>query len=194
VAIIETAYAYVILRIEETKVSHRKSVVAAALLVAAAVVVTALLGACANEPFRLHILANSNSAEDQQVKLSVRDAVLEATKDGILNCKNESEAEEYIKNNLGIIMETANETLAENGFGYTATAETGNFHFPEKSYKGVTYPEGDYRALRIILGDGEGDNWWCVMFPPLCISEITDTQDYEYTSFLAELWEAIFGR
>lgn len=171
--------------------SHKRRVVAAALLVA---VVMALLGACAEQPLRLHILGNSNGAEDQQVKLSVRDAVLKATKDGILECKNAGEAEEYIKNNLGIIIATANETLAENGFDYTASAETGNFHFPEKSYKGVTYPEGDYDALRIILGDGKGDNWWCVMFPPLCISEITDTEDYEYTSFFAELWEAIFGK
>jgi stage II sporulation protein R len=190
VAIIETAYAYVILRIEETIVSHRKSVVAAALLIA---VVVMLLGACANEPFRLHILGNSNSQEDQQVKLAVRDAVLEVTKDGILDCKNADEAEEYIEKNLGIIIATANKTLSENGFDYTATAETGNFHFPEKSYKDVTYPEGDYEALRIILGQGAGNNWWCVMFPPLCISEISDTEDYEYTSFFAELWKSIFG-
>ena len=152
-----------------------------------------LLSACANGPFRLHILGNSNSADDQQVKLRVRDAVLEATKD-ITKCKNEAEAEEYIRKNLGIILETANETLAENGFDYTAAAEIGNFHFPEKSYKKITYPEGNYGALRIILGEGRGDNWWCVMFPPLCISEITDTEDVEYASFFAELWEMIFGK
>lgn len=170
--------------------SHKRIAVTTALL---AIIAMALLGACAAQPFRLHILANSNSAQDQQVKLSVRDAVLEATKDGILKCKNAAEAEEYIEKNLGIIIATANETLAQHGFDYTAGAETGNFHFPERSYKGVTYPEGDYEALRVILGSGEGDNWWCVMFPPLCISEVTGTEDYEYTSFFAELWRAIFG-
>jgi stage II sporulation protein R len=165
--------------------------VAAALLIAA---VMALLGACAAQPFRLHILADSNDTEDQQVKLKVRDAVLEVTKDGILECKNAAEAEEYIEKNLGIIIATANETLEERGFDYKASAVTGNFHFPERSYKGVTYPEGDYEALKVTLGSGEGNNWWCVMFPPLCISEITDAKDYEYTSFFAELWEAIFGK
>ncbi len=163
-----------------------------AAIAAAAVMMLLIFSACANEPFRLHILGNSNSAGDQQVKLAVRDAVLKATKD-ITKCKNEAEAEEYIKNNIGIILETANETLAKNGFDYTATAGTGNFYFPEKSYQSVTYPEGNYEALRIILGEGEGDNWWCVMFPPLCISEITDDEDLEYKSLLAELWESIFG-
>jgi stage II sporulation protein R len=154
----------------------------------------ALLGACAQQPLRLHVIANSNSTQDQQVKLKVRDAVLEATKDGILKCENAREAEEYIEKNLGIIIATADETLAENDFDYTAGAELGRFHFPEKSYKGVTYPEGDYEALEVRLGSGEGGNWWCVMFPPLCISEISDGEDYEYTSWFAELWSAIFGK
>lgn len=159
---------------------------------AMAAVMLLIFSACAGQPFRLHILGNSNSTEDQQVKLSVRDAVLKVSKD-ITKCKNEAEAEEYIKNNLGIILETANETLAKNGFDYTATAEVGNFHFPEKSYENVTYKEGNYEALRIILGEGRGDNWWCVMFPPLCISEITETDDIEYTSLFGELWDSIFG-
>ncbi len=177
---------------KDIQMAKLKRAAAGAAIALAAVIMLLLLNACAGRPFRLHILGNSNSAEDQQVKLIVRDAVLEAAKD-ITNCKNETEAEEYIKNNLGIILETANETLAKNGFDYTAAAQTGNYHFPEKSYKNVTYPEGDYEALRIILGDGKGDNWWCVMFPPLCISEITDTEDAEYTSLFGELWETIFG-
>lgn len=168
-----------------------RMLIALAAVAAAAVL---LFSAYAVPPFRLHILANSNSNEDQQVKLKVRDAVLVAMKD-VAKCKNASEAEEYIKNNIGIILETANETLAQNGFDYTATAQTGNFHFPEKTYKDVTYPEGNYEALRIILGDGKGNNWWCVMFPPLCLSEVTDTEDtdVEYTSLFAELWDMIFG-
>ncbi len=157
-----------------------------------------LLGACADaktaeEPFRLHIKANSNSEADQNVKLKVRDAVLEAAKDGIARCKTAAQAEEYIEKNLGILLETANDTLAQNGFCYTAGIELGRFHFPEKSYREVTYSEGEYDALRITLGKGRGDNWWCVMFPPLCLYEIENTEEAEYTSFLAELWEAIFG-
>lgn len=171
--------------------SHKRSAAAVAALIALAAL---LLGACADKPLRLHIIANSNSECDQQIKLSVRDAVLEATKDGITKCKNEEEAKEYIEKNLGIIIATANETLAKDGAGYTADAELGKSHFPEKSYGGVAYPEGDYEALKIRLGSGEGDNWWCVMFPPLCISEISETDDYEYTSWFAELLSAIFGK
>lgn len=153
-----------------------------------------LLTACAPAPFRLHVVANSDSDEDQQVKLKVRDAVLEATKDGILECKNAKEAEEYIDENLEIIVATANDTLEENGFDYSAQAAVGTYHFPDREYQGVTYPEGDYRALRVELGDGDGQNWWCVMFPPLCISELTADGDgeTEYTSFFAELFHELF--
>lgn len=158
------------------------------------IVILFVFSACAAQPFRLHIVANSDSQEDQQIKLVVRDAVLQITKEDILDCKNAEQAEEYIKDNVEIIIETANETLEKNGFSYTAAAYVGNYHFPDKSYKDVNYPEGDYQALRIVLGKGQGENWWCVMFPPLCISEIDgDEQDVEYTSFFAELIENLFG-
>lgn len=168
-----------------------------ALIVAAMVIIIVLVfGACEKEPFRLHILANSNSEQDQQIKLDVRDAVLQVTHDEIEQCKNAVETEEYIRDNIGIILETANDMLAKNGVSYQATATVGNYHFPDKSYRDVRYPEGDYQALRILLGDGEGENWWCVMFPPLCITEIEeeDEQDIEYTSFLAELFITLFGK
>lgn len=154
-----------------------------------------LLCACAPTPFRLHVIANSDSEADQQVKLQVRDAVLDATKDAILQCTNAQEAREYIEEDLEIIEKTANETLAENGFDYSAAAQVGTFHFPEKTYQDVTYPEGDYQALEVTLGDGDGHNWWCVMFPPLCLMEIDamDEDEVEYTSFFAELFEDLFG-
>ena len=126
-----------------------------------------------------------------------RDALLKTTKNGMLNCDNAQQAQEYIEENLEIIEKTANETLAENGFDYSASAQVGTFHFPEKTYQDVTYPEGDYQALRVTLGNGEGHNWWCVMFPPLCLTEIEtldeDMTEVEYTSFLAELFEDMFG-
>ena len=156
-----------------------------------------LLSACAPTPFRLHVIANSDSDADQQVKMQVRDAVLEATKDGILQCTNAQEARAYIEKNLEIIEKTANETLAANGFDYTATAQVGTFHFPDRTYQNVTYPEGDYQALRISLGKGEGHNWWCVMFPPLCLTEIDGLDEgetgVEYTSFFAELFGSLFS-
>ncbi len=153
-----------------------------------------ITNACAAQPFRLHIVANSNTKEDQQVKLAVRDAVLQATKQEIVKCKNAKQAKEYISDNIEIIVKTANDILEENDFDYTASAAVGNYHFPDKRYNDVLYPEGDYQALRLILGQGEGENWWCVMFPPLCISEIEEENaDVEYTSFFAELIEKLFG-
>ncbi len=166
-----------------------------ALLLLAALLLIALCGACGAEPpLRLHIMANSDSDTDQQVKMEVRDAVLLATAQGIEQCENEADAEEYISENLEIIEATANAVLEEKGANYTAHAQIGTYHFPDRTYGDVTYPEGDYRAVRIVLGEGEGHNWWCVMFPPLCISEITgEDEDTEYTSFFAELWEDWFG-
>ena len=166
-----------------------------ALLVFTALILAAMCGACAAEPpLRLHIMANSDSETDQQIKMEVRDAVLLATAQGIESCENEADAEEYIGGNLEIIEATANAVLEENDVDYTAHAQIGTYHFPDRTYQDVTYPEGDYRAVRITLGEGEGHNWWCVMFPPLCISEITEEDtETEYTSFLAELWEEWFG-
>lgn len=156
-----------------------------------------LLSACAPTPFRLHVIANSDSDEDQAVKLKVRDAVLKATKSDMQQCKNARDAQEYIEDNLEIIEKTANKTLTENGFVYSAAAQAGTFAFPEKTYGNVTYPKGDYQALKITLGEGEGSNWWCVMFPPLCLTEIEsldeDMTDVEYTSFFAELFKDLFG-
>ena len=165
-----------------------------ALPILAALVLMALCGACGTQPpLRLHIMANSDSDTDQQIKMDVRDAVLLATAQGIELCESEADAEEYIGDNLEIIEATANAVLEENGADYTAHAQMGTYHFPDRTYGDVTYPEGDYRAVRIVLGEGEGHNWWCVMFPPLCISEITGEEDTEYTSFFAELWEEWFG-
>lgn len=109
---------------------------------------------------RLHIIANSDSDADQEVKIKVRDAILEKAREGNANTSD--------------FAEIAEDTLRENGFTYTAKAETGEFYFPEKSYKDMTFPAGEYHGLRVILGDGAGKNWWCVMNPPLCFTEDAD--------------------
>lgn len=115
---------------------------------------------------RLHIIANSDSNEDQAVKLKVRDAVLaETEKELEINTK-----EEIVKN-LDKFEKIANEVLAENGFPYTAHAVYGKFDFPKKDYKNITLPAGEYYGVRLILGEGEGHNWWCVMYPPLCVAD-----------------------
>ncbi len=115
---------------------------------------------------RLHIIANSDGADDQEVKLKVRDAVLEETKKSL-----ESKSRGEIVDSLTSIEETANRVLRENGFDYTADAVYGKFDFPKKEYKNMTLPAGEYYGVRVILGNGAGHNWWCVMYPPLCVSD-----------------------
>ena len=171
---------------------HKKIILLISMIAALAM----LLCSCAQAPFRLHVIANSDSEVDQQIKMDVRNAVLEASKEGILKCENPLEAEEYIKANLQTILSAANKALEDNGVDYKATAQIGEFSFPEKTYGEVTFPEGNYHALKINLGEAEGQNWWCVMFPPLCLSEIGALdedyelpEDVEYKSFFAELFE-----
>lgn len=117
---------------------------------------------------RLHVIANSNSKEDQEVKLKVRDAIISYMQDNCNVINSKIEASEWIKNNLNEIQEIANNVLKENNFSYDVNVEIGNFFFPTKFYGNVSFPEGRYDALKVKLGNANGDNWWCVMFPPLC--------------------------
>ena len=120
-----------------------------------------------SEIVRLHIIANSDGADDQAVKLKVRDAVICAEKeifpDGI---KKEITADEKEK-----IVNIAQKILSENGMDYGAIVEAGNWYFPVKKYDNITLPAGNYDGVRVILGNGNGQNWWCVMYPPLCFTE-----------------------
>lgn len=127
---------------------------------------------------RLHIIANSDSAEDQAVKIKVRDAVLEKMEE----LDDKREAEEKIPE----FEKIAREVLEENGFSYGASAEYGNFEFPTKYYDNFALPKGNYDAVRIKLGKAEGKNWWCVLFPPLCYVDAA-TEDAE------ELLKETFG-
>lgn len=122
---------------------------------------------------RLHIVANSDSAEDQTVKLKVRDAVIAAMSDKFTGATTPKEAEHIISENIPTIIQISNRELKANGMDYRAKATLGNFEFPVKQYANITLPAGNYDALRITLGKGEGHNWWCVMFPPLCFVEDT---------------------
>lgn len=119
---------------------------------------------------RLHIIAQSDDEADQNVKIKVRDAVLKGVGDR-LQCEDEDECKKNIINNLGEIEKIADNVLAENGFNYKSHATYGKFAFPEKTYKSMTLPAGDYYGVRIVLGSGQGHNWWCVMYPPLCFKE-----------------------
>ncbi|MBQ3006240.1 MAG: stage II sporulation protein R [Clostridia bacterium] len=118
---------------------------------------------------RLHILANSDSPEDQQVKLMVRDALLASGTEIFSGKTNVSDAEEILSNEKEKLVETANKVLKENGFDYIAEIGFAEEYFTTRTYENYTLPAGKYRAIKVVLGEGEGHNWWCVMFPPLCL-------------------------
>lgn len=118
---------------------------------------------------RLHVIANSDSEHDQYLKLRVRDAVLDAAK----NLPYAENAADEIKNNMELIEDAATVALASYDCDYRVKAEFGSFKFPTKTYGNVTFPAGEYTAVRVIIGEGKGKNWWCVMYPPLCFTDET---------------------
>ena len=119
---------------------------------------------------RLHVLANSDSEEDQSLKLSVRDAIL-AVGNGLLDgCESREEAARILQKNLPLLEKAAQEAIAEAGFSYPVRFALGEEAYPTRTYGSICFPEGDYLSLRVIIGEGEGQNWWCVLYPPLCMS------------------------
>ena len=127
----------------------------------------------ADSVFRLHVIANSDSAEDQNLKYIVRDKVIEYMSSISQNASSKEDVIEIAKANLDKIQAIASQTIRENGYTYSVNVEVGNFSFPSKRYGDITLPPGYYDALRIKIGEAEGQNWWCVMFPPLCFVDVT---------------------
>lgn len=127
----------------------------------------------ADSVFRLHVIANSDSAEDQNLKYIVRDKVIEYMSSISQNASSKEDVIEIAKANLDNIQAIASQTIRENGYTYSVNVEVGNFSFPSKRYGNITLPPGYYDALRIKIGEAEGQNWWCVMFPPLCFVDVT---------------------
>ena len=128
---------------------------------------------------RLHILANSDSDEDQNVKLLVRDALLSCGSEIFSGAVDVNNAKRCLENEKEFLIKTANEVLAENGFDYTADIFLEKEYFITREYENYTLPAGEYLALKVILGKGEGHNWWCVMFPPLCLPAATSQTNTE---------------
>ncbi len=143
------------------------------LVVAALLSMTGFCGACEdirNEVFRLHIVANSDSEEDQQLKLRVRDEVLEYTEGLFLECQSRDEAIESAKENIENIRSYAEGVVRKYGYSYSVDAKVVDMCFDTRVYDDVTLPAGRYDALRIVIGEGKGHNWWCVLYPAMCIS------------------------
>ncbi|MGI6176485.1 MAG: stage II sporulation protein R [Christensenellales bacterium] len=160
-----------------------------------------------HDVLRLHVVANSDSDEDQQVKLAVRDAVLLYMED--IHPADAQQAYGAVANDLDALTRVAQDVLQEQGLAYDAKMEIGQFDFPAKTYQDITYPAGKYDALRVVLGEGKGQNWWCVMFPPLCFLDVTITPEQtekpemegmldseitiEYESIFEKWWHEWFG-
>ena len=121
------------------------------------------------ELIRFHVVAASDDPADQAVKLQVRDAVIAAFQEELQNLHDVEQAKAYLQDNLPKIREIANNVLAEAGFGATATVSLCLEEFATRVYDTFTLPAGIYESLRIVIGEGEGQNWWCVMFPSFCI-------------------------
>lgn len=117
---------------------------------------------------RLHVIANSNTVGDQALKLKVRDAVI-AYMDDQKGLSTVDETRDFLKNDLKRLETIADGIIAAEGYDYSAKANIGVRYIPEKTYGDITFPAGNYEALNITLGEGEGENWWCVLFPPLCL-------------------------
>lgn len=122
---------------------------------------------------RFHVIANSDSKDDQALKLKVRDKVLEYMQPKLKKSKSIDESRKIIEQSNEEIIAIANKVIKDNGYNYSAKTTLSNENFPIKTYGNITLPQGKYEAYRIIIGTGKGQNWWCVMFPPVCFVDIT---------------------
>lgn len=122
---------------------------------------------------RLHVIANSDSVSDQALKLKVRDAIIEYMKGQLADSKDINETKTIINSDLRKIEEVSRKVILQNNSNYSVKAMMGNYDFPTKVYGDVSLPAGRYEALRVVIGNGEGANWWCVLFPPLCFCDAT---------------------
>ncbi len=123
------------------------------------------------DTLRLHVVANSDSDADQALKLAVRDAVVGEMSElcGKVTCASVEDAVELVRANEARFLDVAESVIAESGFDYPVTLEIGREVFPTRDYESVRLPAGEYTAVRVAIGDGDGRNWWCVLYPALCV-------------------------
>lgn len=140
-----------------------------------------------NDAIRIRIIPNSNSSFDQDIKLKVKDKIEITMYDLLKDASSSEEACEIIENNLELIDNDVKKILSEENYDKGYSVNFGENYFPVKEYKGIKYEEGYYESLLITLGKGEGDNWWCVLFPPLCLIEGEESTEVEYKSIVKEL-------
>lgn len=140
---------------------------------------------------RLHVLANSDSEEDQALKLKVRDKVLEETQELFTDCKTKEEAQSTLEKNLDKIKEIATDSVRSEGYGYAVSVELGEEEYPTKNYENCCFPSGEYLSLRIKIGAAEGQNWWCVLFPPMCVGAASKSNAFAEVGLTGEQYNII---
>lgn len=126
-----------------------------------------------NSVFRLHVIANSDSKEDQNLKYIVRDKLLQYMNSYLSNTSTKEDAIKIANEHLDEFKQVAINAIKEQGYSYNVNVKVGNFEFPTKTYGDISLPAGFYDALRVEIGEAKGQNWWCVMFPPLCFVDVT---------------------
>ena len=131
---------------------------------------------------RFHVIANSDSEEDQNLKLKVKNKVIDYLYPYLNDSQSLDESRQIIKDRMQEVKKLAEEVIKDNNYKYSIKVELSRENFPDKSYGNITLPQGNYEAFRIIIGDGQGKNWWCVMFPPLCfVDESKAEVEYDKT-------------
>ncbi len=132
-----------------------------------------VLNSVSSKLIRFHVIANSDSVEDQNLKLKVKDEVIKFMAPMLKNSNSIEQSREILKKNDSKIKEISARIIKENGYEYKVNTSLSKENFPVKTYGNITLPEGKYEAYRILIGDAKGKNWWCVMFPPLCFVDVT---------------------
>ena len=170
--------------------------IAVVLIVLAFLAIVFCAPAQTNDQFvRIHIRADSNAQSDQDVKYVVKNAVVDFLAPHLANATTKQKAMQIVESQLNNIQQLCNETLKANGFAYTSTVKLCQESFPDRTYNGVTLPQGVYDALIIELGSSQGNNWWCVVYPPLCFvsGQSNGTNTIVFRSKLLEIineWKA----
>lgn len=141
---------------------------------------------------RLRVIPNSNSAIDQNIKIKVKSYLEKNTYELLRNETNIEEARTTIQENIPVLKENITKIFEDNNYNMPYNIDFGYNYFPEKEYRGITYKEGYYESIVISIGKAEGDNWWCVLFPNLCLVDLENTNDAEYQSWVLETINKIF--
>lgn len=145
-----------------------------------------------DDSIRIRIIANSDSFDDQYIKIKVKQLIEPVIEEDLRDSSSLKESRFIIKNNLDKYNSMISSYLVDNSYNDKFSINYGSNYFPEKEYKGVKYESGNYESLVIKLGSGMGDNWWCVMFPPICSLEVEENSDIEYKVFVKELFDKYF--